>query len=107
MSNMLLYRCLSSSPVTFYNTLENLLNDRNITDVVLGNFKIDILKWTHIDLQYVLCNYTVLVNEATHISGSQIDHVYVNNGSLLSSKLIKLKYKVFIFLTMAQQSLDK
>lgn len=88
---MLLYRCLSSSPVTFYNTLENLLNDSNITDVVLGNFKIDILKWTHIDLQYVLCNYTVLVNEATHISGSLINHVYVNNESLQKSSADKTK----------------
>lgn len=54
-------------------------NDSNITDVVLGEFKIDILNSTNISLQYVLSNYSLLVNGETLMSGSLIDHVYVNS----------------------------
>ena len=51
---MLLYRSLSSSLTTFYNTLENLLSDHHIFDLVLCDFNIDILNGTNINLQNVL-----------------------------------------------------
>ena len=79
---MLLYRPLSSSLTTSYNTLENLLSDHHIFDLVLGDFNIDILNGTNINLQNVLTNYTLLVNKGTHISGSLLDHVYVKNEIL-------------------------
>ena len=47
-----------------------------------GDFNIDILNSTNINSQNVLPNYTLLVNEATHVSGSLLDHVYVNNERL-------------------------
>ena len=91
MKIMLLYRCPSSSLVTFYNTLDNLLSDSNMMDVVLGDFNIDILNSRDINLLYVLSNFRLLVNEATHISGSLINHVYVNNESLQKSSADKTK----------------
>ena len=65
---MLLYRSQSSSLTTFYNTLENLLGDHHTIDLVLGDFNIDILNSTNINLQDALSNYTLLVNEATRHS---------------------------------------
>ena len=58
-----------SKLTTFFNTWENLLSDRHIIDIVLGDFNIDILNSANINLQNVLSNYTLLVNEATPISG--------------------------------------
>ena len=62
--------------------MENLLSDHHIFDLVLGDFNIDILNGTNINLQNVLSNYTLLVNKGTHISGSLLDHVYVKNEIL-------------------------
>ena len=86
---MLLYRSPSSYLTRFFSRLENLLSDRHIIDIVLGDFNIDILNSTNINLQKFLSNYTLVVNEATHISGSLLDYVYVNNETF--SLLIKLK----------------
>ena len=47
---MLLYYSRSSSLKSF-NTLENLLSDSHIIDIVLGDFNIDILNSTNINLQ--------------------------------------------------------
>ena len=55
-----------------------LLSDRHIVD--FGDFNTDILNSTNINLQNVLSNYALLVNEATHISSSLLDHVYVNDS---------------------------
>ena len=38
---MLLYRSSSSSLRTFFNALENLLRDRQVIDIVLGDFNLD------------------------------------------------------------------
>ena len=58
---MLLYHSPSSSILTFFNTFENLLNHRHIIDIVFGDFNIDILNSTNINLENV-----------THISDSQL-----------------------------------
>ena len=76
---MLLYCSPSSSLTTLFNILENLLSDCHIIDKVLADFNIDILNSTNINLQNAFSNYKLLVNEATHISGSLLDHLYVNN----------------------------
>ena len=47
-------------------------------DLALSDFNIDILNSTNINLPNVLSDYTLLVNEATHISGSLLYHAYVN-----------------------------
>ena len=44
-------------------------------------------------------NYTWIVSEATRISGSFLDHVYVNNEKLQKFLVDKTKI-VFIFLIM-------
>ena len=62
---MLRYRSPGSSHATFYNTLENILSDDHTVDLFPGDFHIDILNSTNINLQNVLSNYTLLVNEAT------------------------------------------
>ena len=87
----LLYRSPSSLLLTFFNTLENLLSDHHTIDLVLGDFHIDILNSTNINLQNILSNYTLLVNEATHISGSLLDHAYVNNETLQTFSVDKTK----------------
>ena len=88
---MLLYGFPSSSLTRFFNTLENVLSDRHIIDIVLGDFDTDILNTTNINLQNVLSNYTSLVNEATHIRGSLLDHEYVNNETLQKFSVDKTK----------------
>ena len=92
---MLLYRSPSSSLARFFSRLKNLLSDRHIIDIVLGDFNIDILNNTNINLQNVLSNYTLLVNEATHISGSLLDHVYVNNETLQNFSVDKNKISIY------------
>ena len=88
---MLLYRSPSSSLTSFFNKLENLPGDRHIIDIVLSDFNIDILNSTNINLQKFLSNYTLLVNEAAHISGSLLGHVYVNNETLQKFSVDKTK----------------
>ena len=88
---MLLYRSLSSSLTKFFCRFENLLIDCHIIDIVLRDFNIDILNSANINLQKVLSNYTLLVNEATHISGFLLDHVYVNNETLQKFSVDKTK----------------
>ena len=78
---MLVYRSPNSSQKSLYNILENLLR-RYCIDIVLGDFNIDALNGANVNLLYILSNYTLLVNEPTHISGSLIDHVYAYNESL-------------------------
>ena len=65
---MLLYRSPSSSLTTFFNTLENLLRDHQVIDIVLDDFNLDYLNSKNVNL-----------HEATHISGSLLDHIYANN----------------------------
>ena len=80
---MLLYRFPGSSITTFHNTLENLPSDHHTIDLVLSDFNIDILNSTNINLPNVLSDYTLLVNEATHSSGSLLYHAYVNAVEVL------------------------
>ena len=98
---ILLYRSQGSSLTTFYNTLENLLSDHHTIDLVLGDFNTDILNSTNINLQNFLSNYRLLVNKATHVSGSLLDHAYVNNKTLQKFSVGKTKI-VFIFQIMMQ-----
>ena len=58
---MLLHHSPSSSILTFFNTFENLLNHRHIIDIDFGDFNIDILNSTNINLENV-----------THISDSRL-----------------------------------
>ena len=79
--------------------MENLLSDHHIIDIVVDDFSIDILNGTNINLPNLISNYTLLVNKAIHISGSLLDHVYVNNELLQKFSVDKTKI-VLIFLIM-------
>ena len=78
---MLIYRSPNSSLTPFSNSLESFFR-RYCIDIVIGDFNINILNGANINLQDIFSNYTLLVNEPTHISGSLIDHVHVYNKSL-------------------------
>ena len=96
---ILLYCSPSSSLTIFFDTLDIFVSDHCIIDIVLGDFSIDILNNTNINLQNVFPNYTLLVNQATRISGSFFDHVYVKNEMLQKFLVDKTKI-VLIFLIM-------
>ena len=57
-------------------------------------FNINTLNGANINLQDIFSNYTLLVNEPTHISPSLIDHVYDYNESL--QKFLPSKTEVLI-----------
>ena len=78
---MLVYRSPNSSLTPFNNSLGSFFR-RYCIDIVIGDFNINILNGANINLQDIFSNYTLLVNEPTHISGSLIDHVHVYNKSL-------------------------
>ena len=78
---MLVYRSPNSYLTSLCNSLENFLR-RYCIDIALGHFNINTLNGANINLQDIFSNYTLLVNEPTHTSGSLMDHVYVYNESL-------------------------
>ena len=48
----------------------------NDINVILGDFNIDGYK-ENTDLKILLDEYTMIVNDPTHISGSLLDYIYV------------------------------
>ena len=92
----MLYCSPNSSLTSFYNALENVLCDSFI-EIVLGDVNIDILNSININSNNILSNYTLLVNEPTYITGSLLDHVYVNNGSLQKFLLNKIEIVTIYF----------
>ena len=48
----------------------------NDINIILGDFNIDGYK-ENTDLKILLEQYTMIVNDPTHISGSLLDHIYV------------------------------
>ena len=71
----------------FLTILQNLQSEANIVHVILGDFNIDYLKSNADFLRNYLDNYEMVVNTPTHISGSLIDHIYIN-------KIFLEKYKI-------------
>ena len=56
----------------------------NSVDVIAGDFTNDLSKVSSNELLDHMIGYTQVVNEPTHISGSQINHVYIKSASLKS-----------------------
>ena len=46
-------------------------------DIILGDFSINVVANTN-NLQQVMSQYQLINYEPTHISGSLLDHVYIN-----------------------------
>ena len=78
---MLLYRPGSMAFEGLREVLEYLIAT-NTVDIIAGDFNYDLFKANPDKLMDFLKNYSQLVREATHISGSLIDHVYVRKNLL-------------------------
>ena len=53
----------------------NSIGDNDIT-IILGDFNIDAYK-ENTNLKLLLEQYTMIVSDPTHLSGSLLDHIYV------------------------------
>ena len=78
---MLFYR-KNNQMASFLHTIEH-IKRQNEVHTILGDFNINIIKGNP-RISIVLSNYTQIVREPTHISGSSIDHVYIKNEFLES-----------------------
>ena len=79
---LLLYHSPNSSIPSFYDNLREIVNPELHVDIILGDFNLNIFNATNDTLGTILSNYQLIINEATHISGSLIDHVYVSKSLL-------------------------
>ena len=74
----LIYRINGSSIQNFYEKIGQLVNFKNF-DFIMGDFNLNALDpQINTLLCQILGDYCLLLKEATHLSGSLIDHVYVN-----------------------------
>ena len=79
---VLLYRSPNSSIPLFYEHLREIVNPELHVDIILGNFNLNIFNATNDTLGTILSNYQLIINDATHISGSLIDHMYISKTLL-------------------------
>ena len=77
---LLLYRSPSSSLSIFYNRIETFLSTYKIFNIILDDFNINAVAKTN--LQQVMSQYQLINYEPTHISGSLLDHIYINRQTL-------------------------
>ena len=87
---VLLYRSPNSSLSSFYEILTEISSPQLHVDIILGDFNLDVFNVANNSLHDVLSNYTLIVDEATHISGSLIDHVYIRKSLLHHTVLEKV-----------------
>ena len=73
---MLAYRKQSLGVQEFSQIMQYLLAAYSV-DIIGGDFNYDLLKVTENKLSDIFEDHVQIVNKATHISGSLIDHVYV------------------------------
>ena len=73
---MLAYRKQSLGVQEFSQIMQYLLAAYSV-DIIGGDFNYDLLKVTENKLPDIFEDHVQIVNKATHISGSLIDHVYV------------------------------
>lgn len=76
---VLLYRKQSWLLPSFIDDLKQLLYDD--IDIIMGDFNIDAFK-PNKELVNVLSNYKLIIQSATHLSGGQIDHIYIKKALL-------------------------
>ena len=78
----LLYRSPNSSVTLFFERLREIVHPELHIDIILGDFNSNIFNNSNNILKNILSNYELVINEATHISGSLIDHVYISKSLL-------------------------
>ena len=93
---LLLYRKQSISIQQYLDNLSYILNTYAI-DLVFGDFNINYLNHSELEPLRLLmqtCSFNQVVNSPTFISGSLLDHVYVNTTSLdvLGNTVINVYY---------------
>ena len=71
----------------------------NDINIILGDFNIDGYK-ENTDLKTLLEEYTMIVNDPTHISGSLLDHIYVKTTFLNTVTDLQCIVKGIFFLIM-------
>ena len=76
-SLLLLYRSKELSQNDFLYIIQHCISRVDTIDLIFGDFNIDALKGSNYISEY-LSEYNMVVNTATHISGSLLDHVYVS-----------------------------
>ena len=86
---ILLYCSPNSSITLFYESLREIVCPELHVDIILGDFNIDIFNEPSNTLN-ILSDYELIVKEATHISGSLIDHVYTVNPLISAHPLLSV-----------------
>ena len=84
---MLLYRQNQMRKEDFLYLIQHLKDQVDSVHIILGDFNIDYLKPDCEFLRNNLNNYEMIVEKATHVSGSLIDQIYIE-------KSLKDKYNV-------------
>ena len=51
-------------------------------DIILGDFSLNMFNDSNDSLKTMLSSYELVINEATHSSGSLFDHSYISKSSL-------------------------
>ena len=74
---ILVYRQNQMRKEDFLYLIQHLQSQVDNVQIILGDFNIDYLKPDCDFLRNNLQNYEMVVQSATHISGSLIDHIYV------------------------------
>ena len=75
---LLLYRKNSTSLIDFSYLLSHFLSRcDDCIQVILGDFNVS--AFDNHQVKDFLGNYTLIINQPTHLSGSLLDHVYVKN----------------------------
>ena len=75
---LLLYRSKESRQTDLLYIIEHCFSRAGTIHIIFGDFNINAFKGNNYLSEY-LSQYEMVVNGATHISGSLIDHVYVSN----------------------------
>ena len=91
---LLLYRKNSEPLESFYEYLRYFI-ERSTAHFVIGDFNVDGFT-DNVQLQNIFSEYTQVVKEPTHLSGSLLDHIYVRNTVLqefyISTSVINLYF---------------
>ena len=79
---LLLYRSPNSSVTLFFDRLREIVHPELHIDITFGDFKLNMFNDSDDALKNILSSFELVINEATHISGSLIDHVYISKSFL-------------------------
>ena len=79
---ILLYHSPNSPVTLFLHRLRKVVHVGLHIDIILGDFNLNMFNDSNNPLKNILSSNELVINEATHISGSFIDHVYISKSLL-------------------------